>query len=396
MLLAHGPIAYMLNERIQRDGISKLRRRDQILVALFSLFSGIVVDFDFFFLLNSDTPPFQHHLYYFHSLLFWIPVWIIFYLLLNLFGRFLDSKDRKIFTKEFLHILGLTFIISTASHLIADMLVGYNAMFYPWLQQFTILGEILPINYFTGHLYSAVFAIEIVLLSLFLILIIKRFFKKEKLSKYLTYTLLPLTGIYLLFAIYITLNTYNHSAHRNDIHSTYDIDMDRVADSRDLDTDNDGVNNIDDVDISQLKKDIKRVSQLNVYTDKNILFKQFGGFNSYRLISQSFFEQNNAIEPVLRDNYRKTNDNYSYSLDFSYEQHLYEYYTNKGYSSNGDLLDSDIFFILDSNNEVINLGVVIDRENIAIVMPNDNRTTLHEPRYVMDYYNSSDLYLVKY
>ena len=55
MVLAHAPISYLVNEKIQKENINKLKFHEQVLVALFSLFFGILPDFDFFsfFLIHS-------------------------------------------------------------------------------------------------------------------------------------------------------------------------------------------------------------------------------------------------------------------------------------------------------------------------------------------------------
>jgi hypothetical protein len=399
MLLAHGPIAYMLNGRIQKKSISKLRRRDQILIAFFALFFGILPDFDYFILLNSDIPTFQHHLYYFHSLVFWIPLWVLFYLSTILIGRYLESSHRKIFTKDFLNILSLTFFISTFSHLLADLFVSYNALLYPLPTQMSVLGSIFHINFFTGYLFSVQFGIELIILTVFLALILKEFFRKTLLSKYVKYLLLPITILYLVFVIFMNLNTYNQTFELRNGSIMYDEDFDSVLDSKDIDSNNNGLNNLEDVEIGLVKDNAKRILNEGGYTDSIPLFRYWGGLNSYRLVSQSFFEVNKSIEPVLNDYYRKVSGDYNYSPDFMYEDYLFNYLmenrSSEFYIDGIDISSFDLFFVVD-NGEVKNLGIIFDSGEVGTVLDSDIRTKIHTIEDVLSSYEGKEIYLIKY
>lgn len=399
MFIAHAPIAYMLNEKVQKKGISKLGRREQILIALFSLFFGILPDFDYFILLNSRVPTFQHHLYYFHSLVFWIPMWVLFYLSTLLVYRYLESRHRKIFTKQFLNILSLTFVLGTLSHLLADLLVSYNAILYPLPTQVSVLGGVFHINFFTSYFFSMQFAIELIILGIFGYLILKRFFKSVIFSKAIKFVYIPLSCFYLIFCIFMNLNTYNKGFEMSNGSVMYDKDFDGIIDSKDMDTDNDGVNNLKDADIDVVKGNAKRILSDSGYTDNTKLFKYFGGMSSYRLVSQSYFEANKAIEPVLSDYYRKETNTFSYGLDFKYDEYLYIYLDTLNplvkYDEQTDISKFDLFFVI-SNEEVYNLGFVFDNDNIGTVLKSDFRTKLHSFRDVVDTYKGMDLYLFKY
>jgi hypothetical protein len=399
MLLAHGPIAYMLNGRIQKKSISKLRRRDQILIAFFALFFGILPDFDYFILLNSDIPTFQHHLYYFHSLVFWIPLWVLFYLSTILIGRYLESNHRKIFSKEFLNILSLTFFISTFSHLLADLFVSYSALLYPLPTQVSVLGGIFHINLFTGYLFSVQFGIELIILTIFFALILKDFFRKTLLSEYVKYLLLPLTILYLVFVIFMNLNTYNQTSELRNGSLMHDEDFDSVVDSKDLDSNNNGLNNLEDVEIELIKENAKRILNEGVYTDNISILRYWGGLNSYRLVSQSFFEVNKSIEPVLNDYYKKVSGDYNYSPDFKYEDYLFNYLMENRqsqlYIDGMDLSYFDMFFVIE-NEEVQNLGILFDNGEVGTVLDSDIRTNLHSIKDVLNSYKSKEIYLIKY
>ena len=399
MLLAHGPIAYMLNGRIQKKSISKLRRRDQILIAFFALFFGILPDFDYFILLNSDIPTFQHHLYYFHSLVFWIPLWVLFYLSTILIGRYLESNHRKIFSKEFLNILSLTFFISTFSHLLADLFVSYSALLYPLPTQVSVLGGIFHINLFTGYLFSVQFGIELIILTIFFALILKDFFRKTLLSEYVKYLLLPLTILYLVFVIFMNLNTYNQTSELRNGSLMHDEDFDSVVDSKDLDSNNNGLNNLEDVEIELIKENAKRILNEGVYTDNISILRYWGGLNSYRLVSQSFFEVNKSIEPVLNDYYKKVSGDYNYSPDFKYEDYLFNYLMENRqsqlYIDGMDLSYFDMFFVIE-NEEVQNLGILFDNGEVGTVLDSDIRTNLHSIEDVLSSYEGKEIYLIKY
>jgi len=67
MFLAHGPISYILNEKIQQKGISKLTKQEHIFIMILSLIFGILPDLDLAILTVTDIPPFQHHLIFSHT-----------------------------------------------------------------------------------------------------------------------------------------------------------------------------------------------------------------------------------------------------------------------------------------------------------------------------------------
>lgn len=399
MFIAHAPIAYILNESVQKKGISKLGRREQVLIAFFSLFFGILPDFDFFILLSSHVPTFQHHLYYLHSLVFWIPMWVLFYLCTLLIYNYLESRHRKIFSKQFLNILSITFFLGTLSHLLADLFVSYNAILYPLPNQVTVLGGIFHINFFTGYFFSVQFAVELIILGVFTYLILKRFFRSVIFSKIIKYLYIPLSIVYLIFSVYMNLNTYNKGFEVTNGSVMYDVDFDGIIDSKDMDTDNDGTNNLMDADIDIVKGNAKKILMEDVYTDSIHLFRYFGGMSSYRLVSQSYFEENKAIEPVLSDFYRKETDTYSYGLDYKYDEELYKYLNTLKplvkYDEQTDISKFDLFFII-SNEKIVNLGFIFDNDQVGTVLKSDIKTRLHSVEDVMDTYKGMDIYLFEY
>lgn len=383
MFIAHGPLSFILNEKIQKKEIEKLTPGEHIGIALFSLFFGILPDFDLLLLSMTKYPPFQHHQVFTHSILFWILLWLLFRFLIYLFKNITKGKYKKVLSDTFLSVLHKAFLIGTMSHLFGDILFSHSQILLPLQMEVTILGEIFSKNYFSGHFFTVSMTLEILIVIFFTYLLYKIFFKQSKLFEYFLFILAGFSTIILFLNMYISLNTYNKAIHFQDGIVVYDQDFDTIIDYQDSDTNNDGVNNIESIQRSKLAFDVKEILEGKYLTSSgDSIWSRYihlhGGLNSYRLISQAFFEQNRPIEPVLREFALREYNIREYDIPYSYSDLLYGYFKQNNLLKdfNVNVESGSIFFVVDDDT-VVNMGIVLDNNMVGIVLEQDTRTRLH-------------------
>lgn len=402
MIIAHGPISYISNEIIQKKDLEKLNSREYLIYTVLAILFGILVDFDIFVLMTTDIPAYQHHTVISHSLIFWIVLWILFYIFLRFVQGFSVSKIQDILNERFTRVLHRTFLIGVVSHLLMDLLVGHTILFYPILKQFTILGDIFISNYFTGYAYAPGMGLEIVFICIFIFFIYKRFFRKNIFFEICMYFLSTISIFYLGFAIYMNLNTYNFSYQSNEMSIVYDGDYDTLSDASDPDTDNDGINNIDEADMKEVLESTKKIVERNVlagYNRERVLDTiklKYGAFNSYRVISQAYFNQNMAIEPVLSNEVEKN----SYGYVLNYPKLFYQYLNDKRplieltQSNTVIIPEGKIFFILDNQKDIENMGISLTGNRVITVLKGDTRVQTHTYQDVINEYKDLDMIIV--
>lgn len=194
----------------------------------------------------------------------------------------------------------------------------------------------------------------------------------------------------------MNLNTYNKQNHFENGYKISDSDYDQILDRYDPDTNGNGIYNIYEVDKEKIASFVESIS-LNRYmvtTQKDIKYS-FGAFNSYRLISQAYFEQNLAIEPILKE-YTKTKYNIQkYIVNISYPTTLYEYISEIGTFESEDIdgYRGSIFFVL-RENTLINMGIVLDNNSFGTVLEDDERLITHTIEEIQEEYPNTELKVV--
>jgi len=400
MYIAHAPISYLFNDIVQKKNLKKLKTEQKILVAIFSFIFGILPDFDLFL---SNIPGFMHHTFVTHTPFFYILIWIILKILINPISRTLNKRVSNFLDKELLNTFANTFLIGTISHLLADTLVSSIMLFYPLSNiKIHIFKYILEPNLFAGYFFSTLFAIEIVFISLFIYLIYKDFLQKQKIVEIFSKVLIILSGAYLLFSTFFSLSTYNRSyMYDKEENINYDTDYDTLRDQDDMDIGNTGDNNIviaSDEDILNSTLDIINSKKWSSYHRNSLIEKikmVYGGFDSYSIISQAYYNIHSPIEPVLKDFAIKGNGFESYTKVYPYKQLLFEYLQKENLlielnlDSNPNLPHSKIFFLINSNNEIINLGITLEGNYLATVFENDTYLHMHSYKEVRAEYLES-------
>lgn len=394
MYLAHGPLSYVLNEKIQKEDISKLSKGEHIAIVLLSIFFGILPDFDLFLLSMVGIPSFLHHNVLTHSIIFWIAIWLILRIGIYIFKKISNKETNSILSNTFLSVLHKAFIIGVMSHLFADILFSYSQILFPLPMEVTILGGWFDKNYFSGSLFTVSTVVEVFIILLFILYIYRSFVKKSRVFEYAVYVCMSLVACLLILSTYISLNTYNYSRYVENGKIQYDADYDTLIDYQDTDTNNDGIDNIQSVDRGTFAKDVQSILEGNYLTSSSenifsrIVYK-YGGLTSYRLISQAFFNQNLPIEPVLTDFAKKEYNIRGYSIEYGYWDLLYTYFKENNLLKdfNVNVEAGSIFFVLDKNEGVVNQGVVLDNNRVGIILKEDRRTKIHTLQEIYDKYS---------
>ncbi len=398
MYFAHGPISYLINERIQRKNISKLSIHEQSIVLILSMLFGVLPDIDLAILSLTSTPAFQHHLSFTHSALFFIFCWLILNLILWILRKIVNKNGKKALNENLIKVIQYSFILGTLSHLFADILLSYSRTLFPLRHQVTILGGVLKQNLFASYIFTHNFGFELLFTSIFFLVLYKKYIKKSNISRILLYFFISIASIYTIFGIYMNTQTYNMADHFEDGRNIQDQDYDGIHNSSDSDTNNNGINNIEEVNRNKLAKFVKSISidkYLASYS-KDSLEYMFGAFDSYRLISQAYFEQNLPIEPVLKEYANRKYPSKSYTLDINYSTLLKEYLLEKYKMKDLDYTQDvgKIFLVLDQKETLLNMGIVMEQEELGIVLEGDERLKIHSEEDILIRYPNCEIILV--
>lgn len=383
MFLAHGPIAYLANEIIQKKKISNLKFHEQILVSILAVLFGILPDIDMLILPMFSIPQFAHHSYFTHAPILYIGIWLILKLKVTLFDKIANKKTSVVLHHDLLNIILNTFLIATMVHFFADTLFGGIMLLYPISTfKFDILGSLLVPNFFQQYFLLPYFAIELVLCSFFFIHIYKKFFQKSIFLDILKYFFISSSVIFLFVTVFFNIQTYNNSyMYNSEGKEAYDVDMDGLSDKRDMDIDNDDTDNIVDIDLKELTQEVKDISNSNKLAsfDTDSIQYMFGGFNSYRLLSQAYFNISSPIEGVLRNTVKDR----EYWNKLDYPELLYGYFNSKSLLKELDVTKESILnigtviFLLDENDKVVNIALVVDEDSVGVVLPQDRKLKTH-------------------
>jgi len=402
MFLAHAPLSFLASEAIQKRGIAKLTQTEKIFVAFVALFAGILPDFDIFALQGLGIPTFIHHDVISHTFIFYIGLWLIFKGIFALLYKFFDKKTTKFLNKEFLNIFLNTFLIATIVHLLADFLVENIMVLYPFsTQMYSIFKTAFQPNLYAGYFFSISFGIEAIICAIFFGYIINRVFKKTVFSKILNICLISFSVLFLASNVFAYLNTYNKSLVFNAKNQLdHDWDKDFVIDTMDMDVDNDGKDNLMDIDIKELVtqvRDIINTSKWTVYDDSKIVSqykKTYGGFNSFRLLSQAYYNMHSPISPVLWDQAVKDGAVSEYTNELMGLDSLHSYFSKNNLLTRLTYEETvfatgTLFFISNQEAEVLNVGIVLDNNEVGIVLPYDKKMQIHSFSDVTNYYGGN-------
>lgn len=402
MFLAHAPISFLGNELIQKKAIAKLKQNEKVLIGIASLLFGLVPDIDILLLVGSGLPSFIHHTLISHTPIFYIGVWLFLKLVYGIVKRWFSKPVEKFLNPEFVNVLTNSFLIATLLHLAMDFFAEDIMLFYPFTtQNFTLFKYAFEPNLFGGYFMGITFAIEILIVGIFLGYLLNRFIKKSTIHTILN-VLFIIPGILLIaFGMYAHFNTYNRSILR-DINGkvNVDIDTDGMFDGYDMDIDNDGKDNIIDIDLKNLVPQVKTILESGKWSADSKSTKlidefkyEYGGMTSFRLISQAYFNIHSPISPVLKDMLLKDNSISGYSSEYDAQEAFYKYFNYrkmlKTLNPDTMLAQGAMFFVLDDKDTVLNMGIALENNNVGTVLPYDKNLKTHTLQEVTNYYGDN-------
>ncbi len=425
MYIAHGPISYLANEAIQSKKIKRLKMSEQILVALCALLFGILPDFDIFLLAMLNVPRFIHHGIVTHTPIFYIGIWAVLKGLIYIKGKFLNKKTNITLDNDLSHILANTFLIGTLSHLFADFIVDSIMLAYPISEQkFYLIKYLFEPNLFARFPFSVMDSIEIFFIALFIYALYKKFVKKSKVVDISLKILILIGALYIPFTMWASSNTYNSAYLYEDGNQvTQDLDHDSISDGQDPDVGNTKEDNLEKVDSEELLMEAEEIMTSGKWTNQHSnrsierIKDLFGGFSSYRIISQAHYNLRLPIEPVLRDYHIKEYGfkSYFYS-DYEYPFLLFEYLEEKEMldeikmGEEISIVPGKIFFLVEKvdneksgntedevkeNLNILNLGITLEGNYLAIVLEGDENLRKHTYEQVEEIYNGEFILYVQ-
>jgi hypothetical protein len=399
MFLAHAPISFLGNELIQKKGIAKLKQNEKILVGIAALLFGIIPDIDILILIGSGLPAFIHHTVMSHTPIFYLGGWLLLKLIYWIVRRWFSKPVEKFLNPEFVNVLINTFLIATLLHLAMDIFAEDIMLLYPFTtQNFTIFKYAFEPNLYGGYFMGITFAIEILMVGIFLISLLNKFIKQSTVHTILNVLFVVPGILFIGFGTYAHFNTYNRSILR-DIKGkvNVDIDTDGVFDGYDMDIDNDGKDNILDIDLKNLVPQVKAILESGKWTADSKSTKLadefkygYGGMTSFRLISQAYFNIHSPISPVLKDMLMKDGSIDSYSAEYDSQEAFYKYFNYrkmlKALNPNAALAQGAVFFVLDEKDTVLNVGIALENNNVGTVLPYDVKLKTHTLQEITNYY----------
>jgi len=399
MFLAHAPISFLGNELIQKKGIAKLKQNEKVLVGIASLLFGIIPDIDILILIGSGLPAFIHHTVMSHTPIFYFVVWLLLKLIYWIVKRWFSKPVEKFLNPEFVNVLINTFLIATLLHLAMDIFAEDIMLLYPFTtQNFTLFKYAFEPNLYGGYFMGITFAIEILMVGIFLISLLNKFVKKSTIHTILNVLFVVPGILFIGFGTYAYFNTYNRSILR-DINGkvNVDIDTDEMFDGYDMDIDNDGKDNILDIDLKNLVPQVKAILESGKWTADSGTTKLvdrfkygYGGMTSFRLISQAYYNIHSPISPVLKDMLLKDNSIEGYSAEYDSQEAFYKYFNYrkmlKALNPDTILAQGAVFFVLDEKDTVLNVGIALENDNVGTVLPYDKKLKTHTLKEVTNYY----------
>jgi hypothetical protein len=188
----------------------------------------------------------------------------------------------------------------------------------------------------------------------------------------------------------------------------YDIDYDGISDKVDMYIENSGLNNLQSADHTEVLDATLDIVNSNKWTNnhENDLIAEikylYGGFDSYRIVAQAYYNIRRPIGPVLRDYYikKKGFESYLYN-DYDYPTLLLNYLGESEQllelklEVDPELPTGKMFFIMEdvsteeeeeSNLEMFNLGITLEGNYLAIVLDTEERLTMYSYDSVRKYY----------
>ena len=113
------------------------------------------------------------------------------------------------------------------------------------------------------------------------------------------------------------------------------------------------------------------------------------------MISQAYFEQNLAIEPVLKEYERRKYIAQTYSRHTPYPILLYEYFAdNQSLHNLNTKEESGSIFFVTTNQKIENMGIILDSDTFVIVLNKDKKVVTHTRDEIKKEYPNCEIKVV--
>ncbi|HVX93185.1 MAG TPA: metal-dependent hydrolase [Candidatus Dojkabacteria bacterium] len=400
MIIAHASVSIIANRLLNKKGYKNkgISIMSDILAAIF----GIFPDFDFFYLVAFGGSSFDHHSLASHTPIFWIFIFLILRYGLYFISKFFNKDTKSTFNKEIIDTFTLSLLIGTLSHIVADLFTGQIRLLYPFVNYgFSLFGNLTPNNLFAGYIMNPIFGLELIVIITSIYILVVDYFKTKgykKLLQFFTFFFSILIIVSYGAIYYMTYHKEVFPLDQNGL-PNYDQDKDHLIDTSDLDTNNDGKNNLQDVDYKQLVRDANDILNSHKLTGYNRFALKIGGYDSSRIIFGAYAQQDKSAIPVL-DNYMLVNhitfnDKRDYmSVFLDYLTH-YKSISEKTHIDNlRTISEGNIFFVMDNNDNLVDEGMVLDNHKIAITLPDEKELKVHTMWDLKQAYSDKDYYIL--
>ena len=400
MIIAHASVSILANRLFNKNAYKskKMSIASDVLAGLF----GILPDFDFFYLVAFGGSTFNHHSLISHTPFFWIVIFLILRFGLYFVSKLFNKETGKALNSKVINIFTSSLLIGTLSHMFADLFTGEIKLLYPFSDHgFSLFGNITPNNLFAGYTMNPIFGLELILIIISLYVLINDYFNVKtykKVLQILTAVSITLIAISYGYVYYITFHKEVFPFQSNGF-PNYDIDNDHLIDTSDLDTNNDGKNNLQDVNYDLLVKDAYEIINSHKLTGYNRLALKIGGYDSSRIIFGAYAQQTKSAIPVL-DNYMIVN-HISLNVKKDYMAVFLDYLTHYKSVTGKNKEDylrfapkGNIFFILDNNNNLVDEGVILDNHELAITLPSEKTMRVHTIDDLKQAYSDNSYYII--
>lgn len=307
MLMAHGPIGYLIVEATKKWWkIPEFSKKQNRWIFMVGIIGGMFPDIDlvFYYFISASQ---SHRQLLTHSIVIYVAVFII-GLLLLMWSRF-----------RYVGVVVAMFAITGISHICADMIVGMTALFSPFS---TSLFGLISFEWFRDSIFlrfSLVTSIglELLIMSLAGYVWVKQY-RPAKLKMFFVLMLATLIiGISMI--VYVNEHVYR----ANGYFYYLDQDNDGIVNAEDRDIDGDGILNVADVDIDADEEDNSLDFYRETYAMQNSLYDytagvavevplRLGFVTASELVKRSYANVGIFFGVEMAEDYYKRNESYKY------------------------------------------------------------------------------------
>ncbi len=407
MLIAHASLALVASEKILKKDFAKKSTQWKVLLFLLALLFGILPDFDLFYLMMRGLELYDHHKLITHTPILWISIYILLRITYPLISKTFSKDLRKILSLENWELILNIFLISTLSHVFADLITGEINLLYPFTSTYlSTFKTWMPVNIFGGYTSYPLFYLELLIVVASVQILFKHFTEVkigEIVKKFLILPSAITLSLLLILSTYLYPRVFQHQSvvKSDDNYGLYDMDFDGVRDIYDHNIGNTPTNNLLSISTEEILENIDTISQdprkVVKYKERDIvenIYYKFGALDSSRSVFLTYSLSHKHIIPVLNI-YLRENPYYEF---VNYDKLLFDYLENEKLLEpvSNDVKEVNppkILFIMkntDEKLEVENMGMV-NRDGMILTILDDSQKILFTLEELREMYKGDDI-----